>query len=94
MRPKLRIWSHLLEKPLLGNINFCAAYAVILFDKSLNWKLEECQLDLVVRFFQDFQKTLEAPYWSSESIDHSSVKDILDYLCQSIETLDVVLLNE
>ena len=55
---------------------------VVSFDDSSNSKNQDCQLDLVIRFFKGNLGKVETRYWHSQFIGHSTVNHILETLLQ------------
>ena len=60
----------------------------ISFDESMNSKTQECQLDLVIRFWDEVNNQVKNRYWDSDFIGHSTAADILKHFKGGTEKLD------
>ena len=54
IRIKLRIWSHLLRKSLMGNFSFCAVWAGIIFGSSHDCKPTQTRYKLAQKLISSF----------------------------------------
>ena len=60
----------------------------ISFDESMNSKTQECQLDLVIRFWDEVNNQVKNRYWDSDFIGHSTAAEILKHFKGGTEKLD------
>ena len=60
----------------------------ISFDEIMNSKTQECQLDLVIRFWDEVDNQVKNRYWDSYFIGHSTAADILKHFKGGAEKLD------
>ena len=52
-------------------------YYVISFDESMKSIAQECQLDLIIRYWDDIDQLVKTWYWNSDFIGHSTAADHL-----------------
>ena len=58
------------------------------FDESLNECFQSCQMDVILRFWNEKKNQAEVRYFDSKFIGHPNAKNILDSLSKSIEKLN------
>ena len=76
-------FKDLLETKLLKS-----DYVVVSFDGSLNERTQNCQKDIVVRFWNPGENRVEVRYWDSQFLGHAAHMDILEHFNKSIEKID------
>lgn len=59
------------------------------FDESLNKSIQECEMDLIIRFWDNISSDVQVRYWGSEFSGHATATDILKNFNESISGLDV-----
>ncbi|XP_045207486.1 uncharacterized protein LOC123559592 [Mercenaria mercenaria] len=57
---------------------------VIIFDESLNKKMQEKQMDLFVRFWDDELKKIETRYYSSQFLGHATSDDMVEHFTKAM----------
>ena len=61
---------------------------VVEFDESLNKTTQECQMDIVVRFWDTECQRVKTHYWDSRFMGHSAHQDILLHFNDSIASIN------
>ena len=64
-------------------------YYVVSFDESLNKVTQTCQMDLIVRFWNDLSNEVEVRYLNSTFLGHSSALDIRNHFNKETEILNL-----
>ena len=54
-----------------------AEYVVISFDESLNHITQSCQMDLLLRYWDNHDQQVKVRYWDSKFLGHTTNKDLL-----------------
>ena len=52
-------------------------WLVVSFDESFNKKTQTCQMDLLIRYWNEIKSQVEVRYWDSTFLGHSTAKDLL-----------------
>ena len=60
----------------------------VIFDKSLNKKMQMCEMDIYIRYWNSCNKQVKVCYWGSESLGHAASKDVVTSFNKSIESLN------
>ena len=63
---------------------------MISFDESFNHKTQSCQMDLLIRFWNDSKYQVDVRYWDSAFLGHSTAKDLLHHFTDMINELDLL----
>ena len=61
---------------------------VVEFDESLNKTTQECQMDIVVRFWDTECQRVKTRYWDSRFMGHSAHQDLLLHFNDSIASIN------
>ena len=64
-------------------------YYVVSFDESLNKVTQTCQMDLIVRFWNELSNEVEVRYLNSTFLGYSSASDILNHFNKETEILNL-----
>ena len=57
-----------------------AEYVVVSFDESLNHTTQSCQMDLLLRYWDNHDQQVKVRYWDSTFLTHTTNKDLFIYL--------------
>ena len=77
-----------LETILLEKLQSCGFYSVS-FDKSLNKQVQQNQMDIHVRFWDEKSNRVTTHYFSSEFLGYSSAEDLKAKLLNSLQKLSL-----
>ena len=61
---------------------------VMSFDESLNNINQKCQMDLIVRYWDEITQRVKVRYWETSYLGHSTHTDLLEHFNKSTELLD------
>jgi len=61
---------------------------VISFDESLNDVNQKCQMDLMIRYWEEKDQSVKVRYLQSSYLGHSTSHDLLEHFSKSTESLD------
>ena len=75
-------------KDMLGEIWKKSEHYVISFDESLNDVTQNCQMDILVRFFDSITCNVKVRYLDSRFLGHSTHQDLYDQFSNAILKLD------
>ena len=53
-----------------------AEYVVVSFDESLNHTTQSCQMDLLLRYWDNHDQQVKVRYWDSTFLTHTTNKDL------------------
>ena len=76
-----------LRKCLINSIND-SPFSSISFDESFNECFKNCQMDLVLRFWDVKRKQTFVRYFDSQFLGHPNAKNLLALLNHSVDKLD------
>ena len=57
----------------------------VLFDESLNSSLQQCQMDIHIRFWDEFKCEVTAQYFTSEFLQILTAKNLLEHLTEAVK---------
>ena len=66
-----------------------AEYVLISFDESLNHITQSCQMDLLLRYWDNHDQQVKARYWDSKFLGHTTNKDLLIEFNKSVDIIDL-----
>ena len=72
---------------LTGNFTNSPCH-VISFDESMNSVTQKCQIDFIIRFWNEMEEQVQSRYWDSDIIGHSKATDILQHFLDNVGMLD------
>ncbi|XP_066934412.1 uncharacterized protein [Clytia hemisphaerica] len=61
---------------------------VMSFDESLNDVNQKCQMDLIVRYWDEKTQQVKVRYWDCSYLGHSTQADLLEHFSKTTESLD------
>ena len=61
---------------------------VISFDECLNDMTQNCQMDILFRFYDTVEDRGKVPYFDSEFLEHSTHSNLFDQFMQAVSKLD------
>ncbi|XP_066910897.1 uncharacterized protein [Clytia hemisphaerica] len=61
---------------------------VMSFDESLNDANQKCQMDLIVRYWDEKTQQVKVRYWDCSYLGHSTHADLLEHFSKTTESLD------
>lgn len=73
---------------LKENINR-SNFVSVLFDESLNDFTQDCEMDLIVRYWNECKNIVEDRYWDSMFFGHSTNIDIFEHFNQGLSGVDL-----
>ena len=62
---------------------------VISFDESLNESTQNCQMDIVLWFWNHEKEKVDVRYWDSRFLGHAAHKDLLEHFNSALEEIDL-----
>ena len=75
------------KEQLRNNINQ-TEYVVVSFDESLNHTIQSCQMDLLLRYWDNHDQHVKVRYWVSKFLIHTTNKDLLMELNKSVDIIN------
>ena len=75
------------KQKLIFDINASPFYSIT-FDESMNAKLQMCQMDVGVRFWNNDRGLIETRYYDCQFLRHPNTENLLSCLTDSINHLD------
>ena len=64
-------------------------FMVISFDESLNESTQNCQMDIVLRFWNHEEEKVDVRYWYSIYLGNAAHKDLLEHFNSALEGIDL-----
>ena len=61
---------------------------IISFDESLNDATQSCQMDLIVKYWDNTEQKTKARYWNTSYLGHSAHTDLLEHFNKNLDCLD------
>ena len=75
------------KEQLRNNINQ-TEYVVVSFDESLNHTTQSCQMDILLRYWDNHDQLVKVRYWISKFLIHTTNKDLLMELNKSVDIIN------
>ena len=76
------------KEQLRNNIDK-AEYVVVSFDESLNHTTQSCQMDLLLRYWDNHDQQVKVRYWDSKFLTHTTNKDLLMEFNNSVDIINL-----
>ena len=77
---------------LTGDVTNSACH-VISFDEIMNSVTQRCQIDFIIRFWNEMEEQVQSRYWDSDFIGHSKATVILKHFLDNVGMLDSSSVN-
>ena len=66
-----------------------AEYVVVSFDESLNHTTQSCQMDLLLRYWDNHDQQVKVRYWDSKFLMHTTNKNMLMKFNKSVDIINL-----
>ena len=76
------------KEQLRNNIDK-AEYVVVSFDESLNHTTQSCQMNLLLRYWDNHDQQEKLRYWDSKFLTHITSKDLLMEFNKSVDIINL-----
>ncbi|XP_065641075.1 uncharacterized protein LOC124818972 [Hydra vulgaris] len=76
-------------KGLLKQQMSLSPWLVVSFDESLNKKTQTCQMDLLIRYWNEEKMQVEVRYWDSSFMGHSTSLDLVNHFNEKISDINI-----
>ena len=76
------------KEQLRNNIDK-AEYVVVSFDESLNHTTQSCQMDLLLRYWDNHDQQVKVRYWDSKFLMHTTNKNLLMEFNKSVDIINL-----